>query len=385
MPIVPRRWPSLTAAAAVVGVLVLNGAIATGAEALTADIRAATAPSAPATPAPTPAATPTPTPSATASPTPSAPPSPSPTPLPEPVATAISSTSGGTADRKSVVLTGTAMANVARVVVGDRDAEQLTLLSPTELRVTIPEAADFVPGSARILLVSASDDAWTTTPFTWTWSVRSDVDREMAYAATHWDLRTSARYGYIPKNDCVNFVSQLLEARGWHESSVWWNDGTYKHTVKVKKTVLVPTKVPVTTTALVKGKKITTTTVKTVKKKVVKRVKKVLTLVSASATWVSSTAMSDWLATRHDLATHLSYAQRSQVRVGDIVQFNWTGSGSDWDHTAVVSRIVVAPNGSEQIWYAEHTNHQLYGGSIGLLLSTPEYRHMRVQFWHLKH
>jgi hypothetical protein len=67
------------------------------------------------------------------------------------------------------------------------------------------------------------------------------------------------------------------------------------------------------------------------------------------------------------------------------VQFNWTGVGSSWDHTAVVSKIVIEPNGAEHIWYAEHTNHQLYGGSIDALTRLPGYEHMRVQFWRLKH
>ena len=213
----------------------------------------------------------------------------------------------------------------------------------------------------------------------------SSVDREMAYAAANWDRHSSARFGYIPKNDCVNFTSQLLQARGWHESTAWWNEGSVSHAVTRKKTVTVRAKVTVRTTAKVHGKTVTTTVVKTVPKKVVKTVKAVVTTVDASATWVSSTAMSDWLASRPDLATHLTYGQRAEVQVGDVVQFNWSGAGSSWDHTAVVSKIVIEPNGTQVIWYAEHTNHQLYGGSIGALTRLPGYEHMRVQFWHLRH
>lgn len=279
---------------------------------------------------------------------------------------------------------GRSMANVARVVVGDQDAQQLTLLSPTSLRFVIPEAQGFVPGTVTIALVSATDRAWIPTHLTWTYAVRSAVDREMAYAAAYWNQHTSARFGYIPKNDCVNFTSQLLTARGWKESGAWFDDGPVSHTVVQKKTVTVPKKVTVTTTKKLHGKAVKTSTVKTVKTKVVKHVKKVVTTVAASATWVSSTAMSDWLATRPDLATRLTYAQRAEVHVGDIVQFNWTGVGSSWDHTAVVSKIVVDPNGTRHIWYAEHTNHQLYGGSIGSLAQQPGYQHMRVQFWQLK-
>jgi hypothetical protein len=388
MPIDPRRCASLLAAATLLAGLVLNVVAGPGAEALTGSLGAAAAPS-PSTsstlePAGTPVATtattsPTPTPTATPTPTPTA------TPLPEPVATALSSRSGGTAARRTVWMHGRAMANVARVVVGNQDAQQLTLLSPTELRLVIPEAEDFAPGSVAISLISATDHAWIATPYRWTYAVRSAVDREMRYAATNWDQHASARFGYIPKNDCVNFTSQLLVARGWHESAVWWNDGPVSRTVTSKKTVEVPTKVTITTTVTVKGKPVKQHTVKTVQKKVRKTVKKAVTTVDASAPWVSSTAMSAWLASRHDLASHLSYAQRAAVRVGDIVQFNWSGAGSSWDHTAVVSKIVIERNGAQHIWYAEHTNHQLYGGSIGALMRLPGYTHMRVQFWHLRH
>ncbi|MGN6742196.1 MAG: hypothetical protein ACTHJL_02710 [Amnibacterium sp.] len=412
MPFSARRAPSLVAVASLVAGIALNVAIGVGAQALTAPGTAPTMHS---------SAVPQVTePAPVASATPVISPTPTPTPLPEPTADALSRTSGGTAARTTVVLRGRAMANVARVVVGNRDAEQLTLLAPTELRFVVPEADGFVPGTAAISLVSATDHARIGTRFTWTYVVRTGVDREMAYAATHWNLHSSTRFGYIPKNDCVNFTSQLLLARGWRQSADWWNDGPVSHTETVKKTVLVPTKVTVVVPAGPAarstskptaeptgrptagatgrpaaavtpkpapgpGKAAPTRIVKTVLKKVVTTVKKVVTTVDASAPWVSSTAMSDWLASRPDLATRVSYRDRAAVRIGDIVQFDWSGAGSSWDHTAVVSRIVVGPGGAVDIWYAEHTNHQLYGGSIGTLFKSAEYAHMTVQFWRLRH
>jgi hypothetical protein len=391
------------AVATLAAAIALNVAIGAGAEAATRPLVAPTTSSSTAPPGPGRAtagggvATGSPTPTAT------------PTPLQEPVATALSRTSGGTAARTTVVMRGVAMVNVARVVVGSRTAQELTVLSPTELRFVVPEADGFAPGTAAISLVSATDHARIDTRFTWTYAVRTGADREMAYAATHWNLRRSSRFGYIPKNDCVNFVSQLLLARGWHESADWWNDGPVSRTVTSRKTVLVPTKVTVlvptkvaaTATPAVTGepartapgktvpKKVVRTAqkkvVKTVPRKVVTTVEKVVTTVDASAAWVSSTAMSRWLETRPDLATRLPYGRRADVRIGDIVQFDWSGVGSSWDHTAVVSKIVTGANGAVDIWYAEHTNHQLYGGSIAALLKSPEYAHLRVQFWRLEH
>ncbi len=382
MPIDPRRCASSVAIATLLAGLALNVALGGGAQALTGRFGAVATATSSSTPSP--AATGTPSATSTQTPSPAATPTPKPTPLPEPVATSLSSRSGGTAALRTVTMRGSSMANVARVVIGSQDAQQLALLSPTELRFVIPEAQDFVPGTVTIALISATDGAWIPTHLTWTYAVRSAVDREMAYAAAYWNQYTSARFGYIPKNDCVNFTSQLLTARGWHESATWFDDGPVSHTVVQKKTVVVPKEVTVTTTTKLHGKAVKTSTVRTVKTKVVKHVKKVVTTVAASATWVSSTAMSDWLASRPDLATHLTYAQRAEVRVGDIVQFNWTGVGSSWDHTAVVSKIVVDPSGTQHIWYAEHTNHQLYGGSIGMLATQPGYQHMRVQFWQLR-
>jgi hypothetical protein len=378
MSVDPRRFASLMAVATLVAGLAVNVALGPAADALTGAL--GTAPS----PSPSITSSPDPAPARTGTLMPSPTPTPTPTPLPEPVATSLSRTSGGTAARRTVWMRGRSMADVARVVVGDRDAQELTLLSPTEIRFVIPEAEGFVPGTAAISLVSATDGARIATPYRWTYAVLSGVDREMAYAAAKWDRHASSRFGYIPKNDCVNFTSQLLEVRGWHESATWWNDGPVSRTVTRKKTVTVPTEVTVKTTAKVHGKAVTTTAVKTVRKKVVKTVKKVVTTVDASATWISSTAMSDWLASRPDLATHLTYGQRADLRIGDVVQFNWSGVGSSWDHTAVVSKIVIEPSGAEHIWYAEHTNHQLYGGSIGALTRLPGYEHMRVQFWRLK-
>ena len=53
-------------------------------------------------------------------------------------------------------------------------------------------------------------------------------------------------------------------------------------------------------------------------------------------------------------ATPLSDAQRDQVKVGDIAQFDWDNSG-DRDHTAIVTRVDKTASGM-QIYYAGHTN-----------------------------
>ena len=154
----------------------------------------------------------------------------------------------------------------------------------------------------------------------------------MAYAFQNWNRTSSARFGYIPDNDCANFTSQTLLARGWQPSDEWFNDGQGDW----------------------------------------------------SSTWVSSTAMSTWLKQRPDLATRLPYRQRDKVVVGDIVQFHW-GWGkayTGWDHTAVVSKVVVLPNGRHDIYYVAHTNNSRYGGSTQYFAEHFSKR-LRIQFFHL--
>ena len=128
----------------------------------------------------------------------------------------------------------------------------------------------------------------------------------MAYAFKYWNVYSNSTFGYLSGSDCANFASQTLLARGWTRSAQWFNYGAGDW----------------------------------------------------SGTWVSSTALSSWLKKRTDLATHLTYAQRDAVTVGDVVQFRWPGHSkkyTSWDHTGIVSKVVVLPNGRHDIYYTSHT------------------------------
>jgi Putative amidase domain len=236
---------------------------------------------------------------------------------------------------------GSGFTNLAKVLVDKAVATNLTVVSDTVARFRIGTAATFQPGVARIALVSASDGSTVATPLTFTYSVGNRTDRQMQYAFTNWGLTSSRRFGYIPFNDCANFASQTLLARGWKPSSTWFNQGS--------------------STGTATGRPV------------------------ASATWVSSTALSNWLATRKDLATRLGYAQRDLAVVGDVVQFNWDSKanpGNVWLHTAVVSKVVVLPNGRHDVYYVAHTNNSQYGGSTDWFAAHMT-KNLRIQFWHL--
>ena len=130
------------------------------------------------------------------------------------------------------------------------------------------------------------------------------VQAQVDYMLAHWTNYNTASYGVITDNDCVNFTSQSLIQRGWAMDANWWSKGT--------------------------GSSFT-----------------------HSNAWVSSTAFRNYLASS-GRATALTDQQRDQVKVGDVVQFDWDNSG-DRDHTGVVTRI----EGSGDdivIYYAGHTD-----------------------------
>jgi len=116
------------------------------------------------------------------------------------------------------------------------------------------------------------------------------VTAQMDYALAHWNVENynTADWGVLGINDCVNFASQIMIERGWTMDDVWSspkNGNAY----------------------------------------------------DASAAWRSSTAFMNYIAST-GRATALTDQQRDQVKVGDIVQFDWDNSG-DRDHTGIVTKV----------------------------------------------
>jgi hypothetical protein len=136
-------------------------------------------------------------------------------------------------------------------------------------------------------------------------SLSPAVAEQMEYARAHWQDTSSDQFGFLPENDCVNFTSQSLLARGWETDDEWWysDDGDpWAH----------------------------------------------------PPAWISSTAFMEYLEEHPERATALTDAQRDQVKVGDVVQFDWDDSG-DRDHTGVVTSVKAELDGSITIRYAGHT------------------------------
>ena len=137
-------------------------------------------------------------------------------------------------------------------------------------------------------------------------SLNPAVAAQLDYVHEHWSDTESDEFGFIDENDCVNFASQSLLARGWDEDDEWWYDASgdaYLH----------------------------------------------------ADAWISSTALMWYLEDHPERATALTDDERAAVKVGDLVQFDWDDSG-DRDHTGIVTAVVTEPDGSITIEYAGHTD-----------------------------
>jgi hypothetical protein len=229
-----------------------------------------------------------------------------------------------------VTLTGTGLANVTAVSFGANPATAVTAVSAKELTVTTPQAVNFAAGTVDVSLAEG-DAAAVPSGLTYDYAVVTPVDAQLNYALTYWQNRNVAEYGSYGDNDCVNFTSQSLIARGWAMDDSWWHTqagGVDKY----------------------------------------------------SSAWLSSTSMMNYFTARPELATALTDDQRDQVVVGDIVQFDWDNSG-DRDHTGIVTR-VEGTGADTQIFFAGHSLDSDYR-SVDTAITT-DHPGGTAYYWHLQ-
>ena len=246
------------------------------------------------------------------------------------LSTAAAPFTGGT----QVTVDGEQLDQVAQVAVGGV-AAPIVAATPEQLTFQVPAVADTALGDVAVAFTDAAgapiavaapgtatvagaaapaslaaqlteiDEAAEHAPatsLTLTYTSNPAIDAQLGYVLTYWSSYNTAQYTVLSGVDCANFTSQSLVARGWAMDAGWYYDQA--------------------TGAM-------------------------------SPSWASSTAMRDWLYTRPDLATPLDDSQRGLVKVGDIAQFDWDGSG-DRDHTAVVTRVERTANGTA-VWVGSHT------------------------------
>jgi len=212
----------------------------------------------------------------------------------------VSASQGHVAYARTVKLTGTGLDAVTGVYLGGTKLSNLRHSSASMLTVTVPHAPHFQAGKANFSI--AANGTRSSTGKTFRYVVTSSVDRQLRYlGANLFRQHAGSGYAYYYNEDCANFTSQTLHARGFGFTNSWG---------------------------------------------------------PGQSNWVSSTRLRSYLLGRGS-ATEYSDSQesRARVRVGDVVQFDWdrTGGG-DRDHTGVVTKIVKKSNGFITIRYSAHTD-----------------------------
>jgi hypothetical protein len=252
-------------------------------------------------------------------------------PTPTPVPPALSATTGSISGNNSVVITGTGVGAATSVTFGGNASVALTVQSPNQITVTTPEATNFAVGPVPVVITTKTGPLATPAPLSFDYAVLTPVDKQMAYLMTYWTNRNIAEYGSLGGEDCVDFASQGLAARGWVQDSQWWHTQTngVNHYGSV---------------------------------------------------WISSTAMRDYFRAHPTYATALTDQQRDQVAVGDIVQFDWDNSGNR-DHTGTVTKIVHEPGGHIDIYFAGHSNDSIFR-SVDTAI-TVDHPGGTAYYWHL--
>ncbi|MDT0211573.1 amidase domain-containing protein [Curtobacterium sp. BRD11] len=270
-----------------------------------------------------------------------------------PAATAVEPAQVPLAGGVTVTVTGTGLAAVQGVTVGGVAARDVQA-SATTVTFTAPHQAMYTAGSADVALFTsaiepspsanrssdgngsaandgqagATQDQATATPTptaapvpdastavattSVAYAALTDVDRQLEYAMRYWADYNLAEYGTMNPigGDCANYVSQTLIARGWEQRDDWYSrSGGAQH----------------------------------------------------SATWTYCPAMDPWMTANAATfgLTRRSLDERSKVKVGDIVFYDWNDNRSP-DHVTIVSEVFTEPDGTVRIKSASHNQDGPY-------------------------
>jgi nitrate reductase NapAB chaperone NapD len=208
------------------------------------------------------------------------------TPEVQSVSAIIGSLTGG----ESITITGTALGSVTNVTFGDIPATDVTVTDDENLTVTVPASLDFQPATVAVAVMADAQPVATSTALEYTYTASTPVDNQMQYLLAHWQEYNVAEYGNLNPvgGDCANFASQSLLMRGWTMTDSWFNHGAGA---------------------------------------------------DWSGAWGYVPTMENWLLSNPELgATQLSFEQRDQAKVGDLVVFDW--NDNDYlDHIQVVSSV----------------------------------------------
>lgn len=211
---------------------------------------------------------------------------------------AVASVRGGT----RLELRGSGLASVSAVRIA---GSEIAVTSSTADRVVLsaPGSTDFASGAVEATLLAGASAVASTRI---TYGPVDGIDEQLQYLLTYWK-RYNPDYEPLGTTDCVDFASQSLLARGWRQQGSW------THAAAVAE---------------------------------------------SGGAWISSTLFRDFMTAHPELGTALTDDQRAKVRLGDVVQFDWDGTG-DRDHTGVVTRIT-RDGEAIRIGFAGHTTDSDY-------------------------
>ncbi len=231
-------------------------------------------------------------------------------PAPQPLVTAITPESGSLVAGEAITISGESLDGVTKVTFDGIAAPTVTLIDTQNVEVVVPQVGDYLPSTAVVEVFAGATAIPASTPLTYSFEILTPVDRQLNYAFTHWSNYNTAEYGDFNASggDCMNFVSQTLIARGWEMTDAWYsrNGGSqYK------------------------------------------------------SSWIYVPAFDKWLRSHPEYgAVELSLEQRDQVKVGDLVMFDWNDNNL-LDHIQVVSAVTVV-DGFTQIKMVGHNRDYDY-------------------------
>lgn len=202
----------------------------------------------------------------------------------------VSAQTGSLTGGESIVIAGTALSSDSQVTFGGVPATDVALSDNGSLTVTVPASTDYQPATVVVEVIAGLKAVPSSTTLEYTYEASTPVDNQMQYLMAHWNDYNVAEYGNLNSvgGDCANFASQSLIERGWTMTDDWFNYDAGANW---------------------------------------------------SGPWGYVPSFETWLTANPQLgATQLSFDERSQAKVGDLVVFDW--NDNDYlDHIQVVSSV----------------------------------------------
>ena len=131
---------------------------------------------------------------------------------------------GSVSGSGTVTISGSNLDDVKSVQIGGQQAT-VTHTSDSKVVAVVPPAANFQAGAVDVALTGKNGKAIASSDKAYDYRVATPVDKQLAYAMTYWKNYNTAEWGDLNPvgGDCANFVSQSLIARGWQMNDEWYN------------------------------------------------------------------------------------------------------------------------------------------------------------------